>query len=48
MPGKENTVLTLSDEGWRTVRYALASNPRTARLAALIMLIAVIVWLLLL
>jgi hypothetical protein len=32
----------------RTMRYALQSNQRTARLAALIMLIAVIYWLVLL
>lgn len=32
------------EEFGRTVRYALGSNERTARLAALIMLIAVIYW----
>lgn len=32
----------------RTVRYAVGSNARTARLASLIMLIAVIYWLYLL
>jgi hypothetical protein len=29
---------------WRTIRYSLASNARTARLASLIMLIATIYW----
>jgi len=33
---------------WRTVRYALASNQRTVRLAILMMLIAVIYWLVML
>lgn len=32
----------------RTVRYAVGSNERTARLASLIMLIAVIYWLIIL
>lgn len=32
----------------RTARYALASNQRTARLASLIMLVAVIYWLIML
>lgn len=32
----------------RTVRYALVSNARTARLATLLMLIAVLFWLILL
>lgn len=36
------------EEAGKTVRYALRSNERTARLATLIMLIAVIYWLMLL
>lgn len=31
------------EQMWRTVRYALASNSRTARLCVL-MMIAVIIW----
>lgn len=38
----------LAGEVGRTVRYAVASNARTARLATLIMLIAVIYWLVML
>ena len=41
-------MLGVPEEIGRTVRYSLASNPRTIRLASLIMLIAVIYWLIVL
>jgi hypothetical protein len=45
---EEESVFAVPMEFGRTLRYALRSNARTARLASLIMLIAVIYWIILL